>query len=306
MGDIQAGFGNEREMTRQMLNDPDGMDFTCIVGDLVNRDDVTSHWTTVFHKKGYGRFSSSVPWMNAPGNHEHSCEHDGCGFRENYKLFFQYDYPGNREVLPNTPDYGLYYSYNYSNVHMVSLDNFDNATYTTENGYTKGTFLTTAQLKWLEEDLARNQEMWKFVYMHIPMYSTGDYASNEELIDQLEPIFEKYNVDAVFYGHDHHFESFYVNRTSSRGIYHFVVGTGGGGTDDLTAQEDLGDRAWSGKTLNISDSEFDQSLVYGSEFQLYGEMTYGYMKVQVNGNKATFTFIRSSDGSEIVQYSLSH
>lgn len=305
VGDIQGGFAGEREMISQMVKDSDGIDFTCITGDLVNRDDVTAHWATIFHKKGYGRFSASVPWMNVPGNHEHSCENENCGFRENYKLFFQYDYPGNKVNLPNTTGYGLYYSYNYSNVHMIALDNFDNNTYSQVNGYPQGSFMTTAQLEWLDQDLTRNTNMWKFVYMHLPMYSTGDYGSNRELIDQLEPIFEKHQVDAVFYGHDHHFESFYVNRTFITGTYHFVVGTGGAGTDDLTDKTDLGDRAWTEKNLNVSIGEYDTTQMYGSEYQLFGEMTYCYMKVKVEGNIAVFSALRSSDGSSIVEYVVS-
>ncbi|UYP46576.1 hypothetical protein NEF87_002861 [Candidatus Lokiarchaeum ossiferum] len=305
VGDIQGGFAGEREMVSQMVQDPDGMDFTCIAGDLVNGDDVPAHWATIFHSKGYGRISASVPWMNVPGNHEQSCENENCGFRENYKLFFQYKYPSNKVSLPNTPDYGLYYSYNYSNVHMVALDNFDNNSYSQVNNYPQGSFLTTAQLEWLDQDLTRNTDMWKFVYMHVPMYSTGDYGSNRILIDQLEPIFEKHHVDAVFYGHDHHFESFYVNRSSTNGTYHFVVGTGGAGTDDLTDRTELGDRAWTGKFLNVSEGEYDTTQMYGSEYQLFGEMTYCYMKVKVVGTIATFSAIRSSDGSSIVEFVIS-
>ena len=152
---------------------------------------------------------------------------------------FQYDYPGNKVVLDDTPVYGLYYSYNYSNVHMVALDNFQNETFTRLQGKRTGSYFTDAQLEWLEEDLSRNSEMWKFVYFHVPMYSMGDYGSNTDIINQLEPIFDKYQVDAVFYGHDHHFESFLVNNT-----YNFVVGGGGSSVDPMMDIEDYGDRAW--------------------------------------------------------------
>ncbi|MHA1674639.1 MAG: metallophosphoesterase family protein, partial [Promethearchaeota archaeon] len=253
VGDTQNGFTGEKKIIQLMVNDPDypEMDFTCIAGDLVNRQDEISQWAALFDPLSYGRISPSIPWMNAPGNHEHSCQDPSCEFREYYKNFFRYDYPQDTFDY-QSPEFGLYYSFNNSNVHMVTLDNFDNHTYTTENGYTQGSFLSTAQLEWLEGDLSRNQDsdQWNFVFMHVPMYSTGDYASNPELISQLEPIFIKYGVDAVFYGHDHHFETYYVNRnTSTDGIYYFTVGTGGGGIDDMTNFEDYGDRAWSGSVL---------------------------------------------------------
>ncbi|MCF2139876.1 MAG: metallophosphoesterase [Candidatus Lokiarchaeota archaeon] len=162
--------------------------------------------------------------------------------------------------------------------------------------------MTNNQLEWLREDLSRNQNMWKFVYMHVPMYSTGDYGSNIELVNQLEPIFEENNVNAVFYGHDHHFESFYVNHTSAQGIYYFVIGTDGAGTDDLIDKNKRGDCALSSTTLNISNTEYNYNCFYGSEFQIYGEMNYAYIKVNVLGNQATFSVIRSADGSEIIKF----
>ena len=299
VGDTQAGYSIPKKNIKLMLEDPDGLDFTCIAGDLVNRVDKINEWALLFNRKTYGRITSSVPWMNAPGNHELSCEHDGCGFRENYKLFFQYEYPGNKVVLDDTPDYGLYYSYNYSNVHMVALDNFQNESFTRSQGKDTGSYFTGAQLEWLEEDLSRNSEMWKFVYFHVPMYSMGDYGSNIDIINQLEPIFDKYQVDAVFYGHDHHFESFLVNNT-----YHFVVGGGGASIDPMMDQEEYGDRAWTNFQLNVSNTvgQFDQ--IYGSEYQLFGELSNHYLKVKVQGNITTFTAIRSSDGSTIIEYVL--
>ena len=299
VGDTQAGYSIPKKNIKLMLEDPDGVDFTCIAGDLVNRGDNINEWALLFNKKTYGRITSSVPWMNAPGNHEISCNHDGCRFRENYKLFFQYNYPGNKVILNDTPDYGLYYSYNYSNVHMVVLDNFQNETFTRSQGKTTGSYFTGAQLEWLEEDLSRNSDMWKFVYFHVPIYSMGDYASNIDIFNQLEPIFDKYHVDAVFNGHDHHFDSFLINST-----YYFVVGGGGVSIDPMMDEEKYGDRAWNSYQLNVSETNGQYSSIYGSEYQLFGELSNHYLKVKVHGNTTTFTAIRSSDGSIIVEYKI--
>jgi len=143
--------------------------------------------------------------------------------------------------------------------------------------------------------------MWKFVYFHIPMYSMGDYASNIDIINQLEPIFNKYQVDAVFYGHDHHFESFLVNNT-----YHFVVGGGGSSIDPMMDIDDYGERAWTDFQLNVSETDGQFDNISGSEYQLFGELSNHYLKVKVQGNKTTFTAIRSTDGSTIVEYVLVH
>ncbi|QEE17959.1 metallophosphoesterase [Promethearchaeum syntrophicum] len=299
VGDTQAGFAIPKKNINLMLSDPDGLDFTCIAGDLVNRGDKINEWARLFNKKTYGRITSSIPWMNAPGNHETYCENVGCGFRENYKLFFQYDYPGNKIILNDTPDYGLYYSYNYSNVHMIALDNFQNETYTRSQGKSTGSSFTTAQLEWLEDDLSRNSDMWKFVYFHVPMFSMADSGPNIDIINQLEPIFEKYQVDAVFSGHDHYFDSFLVNST-----YHFVVGGGGVSIEPMMDQEKFGDLAWLDSQLNVSETEGQFDQVFGSEYQLFGELCNHYLKIKVQGDTATFTAIRSSDGSTIIEYIL--
>ncbi|MHA1745169.1 MAG: purple acid phosphatase family protein [Promethearchaeota archaeon] len=305
VGDTQGGLPGIKKIVQLMENDPQQPDFTCIAGDLVNRDDKISEWSMLFADNSYGGMTSSIPWMNAPGNHEHSCDSPDCGFREQYKLFFDYNYPGNYEQLPGTPDYGMYYSYNYSNVHMVSLDLFDNETYTRSLGKPTGSYLTTTQLEWLRDDLARNQDVWKFIYFHVPMYSLSDYPSNEDLCAQLEPIFDEYHVDAVFTGHNHNFEAFLVNGSAADGgIYHFTVGGGGAGIDTMMDVDDYGDRAWPSMAINVSAADYDGRYdgIYGVEYQLYGELSFHYMKVRVEGDTATFTAIRADDGSIIVQY----
>jgi 3',5'-cyclic AMP phosphodiesterase CpdA len=294
VADTQGGYPTQKVAMNLVANDPNGYDFMCIAGDLTNRNDGISEWAMLMHKTSYGGMASTIPWMNSPGNHENSCIKSGCGYRSYYKSYFQYNYANQRQVETNAKDYGFYYSYNYSNVHMVSLDNFE----------FEGTdLLGAAQLAWLEEDLSRNENMWKFVYFHVPMYSMGDFHSKKELAEQLEPIFYKYQVDAVFYGHDHHFEAFLVNGTESYGgTYHFVVGGGGGTIDPMTSVADYGSRAWPSTSINVSalDNRFDD--IYGHEYQLYGEMVHHFMRIHVSGDSAVFTAIRAYDGTKIVEY----
>ncbi len=52
----------------------------------------------------------------------------------------------------------------------------------------------------------------------------------------------------------------------------------------------------------VRNGQFDS--VYGSEYQLFGELSNHYLKVKVQGNTTTFTAIRSSDGSTIIEYIL--
>lgn len=295
VADTQGGLHGQRRNVELMLEKTENLAFTCIAGDLCNRVDSLSEWSMIFDSRSYGRIVSTIPFMNSPGNHETYCITAGCGIRSNFKQYFQYNYPGNRVQTEGMPDYGLYYSYNYSNVHMIALDHFDNAT----------DYFSTAQLQWLEEDLTRasNANMWKFVYFHYPLYSLGDAGSNKDLERILQPIFEKYQVTGVFYGHDHHFEAFHVNATASwGGTYCFVVGGGGGGIDGMTNVDRYGSRVWPARSINWSESDGRFDGIYGHQYELYGELTQHFMKVDVQGNKVTFTAYRTQDGSKIVEY----
>lgn len=80
------------------------------------------------------------------------------------------------------------------------------------------------QIKWLEEQLSKDNAPWKICFFHHPLYSSGGkHGSDAKLRDMVEPIFLKYGVNAVFAGHDHIYERI----KPQKGIYYFVSGAGG-------------------------------------------------------------------------------
>ena len=81
-----------------------------------------------------------------------------------------------------------------------------------------------SQLDWLEKELAASGSDWKIAFFHHPLYSSGGtHGSDTKLREQLEPLFLKYGVDAVFSGHEH----FYERIKPQKGIYYFVSGGAG-------------------------------------------------------------------------------
>ena len=85
-------------------------------------------------------------------------------------------------------------------------------------------YMDNTQLDWLQQELQKSQAAWKVAYFHHPLYSSGKtHGSSKDLRMVLEPIFEKYGVNAVFSGHDHIYER--VN--PQNGIQYFVVGASG-------------------------------------------------------------------------------
>jgi acid phosphatase type 7 len=102
-----------------------------------------------------------------------------------------------------------YYSFDYGNVHIVSLDsqlsNRDPAQ-------------RAAMRDWLIDDLGRNDNDWTVVIFHHPPYSKG--MNHDSDVEQAEidmrttfgPVFQDYGVDVVYSGHAHSYErSWYLH-----------------------------------------------------------------------------------------------
>jgi hypothetical protein len=85
-------------------------------------------------------------------------------------------------------------------------------------------YMDKPQLEWLEKELTASGSDWKIVFFHHPLYSSGDtHGSDLQLREQLEPLFLKHGVDAVFSGHEH----FYERIKPQKGIYYFISGGAG-------------------------------------------------------------------------------
>ena len=66
---------------------------------------------------------------------------------------------------------------------------------------------TNIQLHWADSVLATSHERWKIVIGHHPIYHAGWFPGNtEELVQQLNPLLKKYEVDFYFSGHVHTFQ----------------------------------------------------------------------------------------------------
>lgn len=89
---------------------------------------------------------------------------------------------------------------------------------------TKTSELTTEQLSWLEASLKASTARWKIAYFHHSIYSSGRmHSPYTRLRAQIEPLFVKYRVNAVFSGHFHVYERI----KPQQGVQYFVAGSGG-------------------------------------------------------------------------------
>jgi len=88
----------------------------------------------------------------------------------------------------------FYYSFDYGNSLFIVLDDANE------------TRIDAVQMKWLEEQLQRN-EQHKFVFLHVPAFDprpdTNHSLSDKQNAQEFINLMEKYKVDAVFASHIH-------------------------------------------------------------------------------------------------------
>jgi acid phosphatase type 7 len=117
-----------------------------------------------------------------------------------------------------------YYSYDLGSWHMVVLNSNDACAYVSCSS-------TSAQGKWLRNDLAANPSACTLAYIHHPLYATGSGGVAPE-VKPLVKILYNHNADVMLNAHNHRYERLARidpdgNPDRARGIRTITVGTGG-------------------------------------------------------------------------------
>jgi hypothetical protein len=193
------------------------------------------------------RSARNRPWMPAAGNHENELGNGPIGYQA-YQTYFALP----RDAGQTDVTAGLWYAFTVGSVHIISLANDDVCYQDSGNSYVRG-YSAGAQKAWLERELTRaraNADIdWIVVCMHQVAISTASAANGADLGIRQEwlPLFDRYGVDLVVCGHEHHYErshpirSYQSNQTltplpaatrsdvvdTSRGTVHMVIGGGG-------------------------------------------------------------------------------
>ena len=199
--------------------------------------------------------TSRIPFMIAYGNHEN----------ETMIIDGKANHIGYVSTLTRfaMPGYEQHYSFDYGNARFVTYNSDD--------------YQNPFQLAWLDQTLAAARQdkriKWIIVFEHHPLYGTskgrGDNAGE---IKAIGPILDKYKVDLVLAGHDHHYERQFPMRdnqivskeqtTYKKGVGTLFITQGGGG-----------------KSLyDFSDSRPDKCA--------FRERTTGYVRVTVRSKGA--------------------
>jgi len=103
-------------------------------------------------------------------------------------------------------------------------------------------YMDAKQVKWLQDELAKDTSDWKICFFHHPPYSSAKkHGSDDQLREAVEPIFVKYGVNVVLTGHDHVYERI----KPQKGIYYFVSGAGGQlRTGDIKSSSPLTEKSY--------------------------------------------------------------
>jgi hypothetical protein len=193
------------------------------------------------------RSAARRPWMPSPGNHENELGNGPLGFAA-YQTFFQTPEAAGQSELTR----GLWYAFTAGQVRVVSLANDDICYQDSGDSYVRG-YSAGAQKAWLEAELAAARRDpgidWIVVCMHQVAISTADKANGADLGIREEwlPLFDRYGVDLVVCGHEHHYERSHPLRgheanptltplaaatatdaiDTTKGTVHMVIGGGG-------------------------------------------------------------------------------
>lgn len=183
-------------------------------GDVSQQDGAAPQLDATFFGV-YTALLGRAPFYPAPGNHDY--------YTDSGAPYLAAFVPPESGVLPR--DAGHYYSFDWGNVHFVSLDS-------TLLGIPGAADL---MLQWLDSDLGRQDQFWKVALFHHPPYPTGIHVDDPLCAMarlRIVPVLERHGVQLAFSGHEHSYQRSVPIRDGARvesGSGTVYVTSGGGG-----------------------------------------------------------------------------
>ncbi len=242
-GDSGSGSDNQYAVAKEIGTR--SVDFILHTGDLIYPRGEDKDYPKQFYAPYRALIASSVFYPTI-GNHDFSGD-GGSPWMKNF-------------VLPGKESY---YHFDYSNADFISLDSNN---------------INDESVEWLDQELAKCNKTWKFVFFHHPPFSNaagrnGPRGGNNAARDRWMPLLEKHRVDVVFCGHDHLYTRF---KNREDGPVLIVEGCGG-------------------KSL--------YKTVPSDEVQVTDTENYGFGLVEIRGEILVFRHI-TADGKELDSFTI--
>lgn len=231
IGDFGKGNDKQQRVRDSYLsfeaNQTEETDLWLWMGDNVYDDGLESEYLTkVFDSVwGYQHMMKRLPFEPCPGNHDYNTispvqsptpplTHSG----PYYDLVDVYQ---NAEAGGVASGHELFYSYDYGDVHFVSLNSELGSLFNSADDwigiYLFGSFNGSPMTQWLHQDLTANTKPWTVVYFHQPPYTDGSHDAGsfwevfmQAMRENFAEIWEQYGVDLVLCGHSHVYERSYL------------------------------------------------------------------------------------------------
>ena len=224
LGDSGTGLPGQKRLRDVMLEQE--FDVFLHLGDIAYTSGTYGQLEDYFFTI-YRDILDVVPTFPTIGNHEYETE-AGAPYVGVYYLFEQARRPADQE---------RYYSFDYGDVHFVSLDS------NPEMLATVSATATDDMVDWLTDDLAASTKPWKIAFFHHPMYTSSSRTPSADLGAKFLPVLEAGGIDLVLAGHVHNYERSVPLRggaaASGTDAITYIVSGSGGSPLDPTAPTDL-------------------------------------------------------------------
>jgi len=253
----------------------------------------------VFSTGAYSNEMKRIVTWPAPGNHDYN---NNIPFSPSPAYYNIFTLPAAAEAGGVASGTEAYYSYNYGNIHFISLDSYD-----------QGRNTNDPMATWLTADLTANTLPWVIAYWHHPPYTKGSHNSDNtnfldgELVDMRQniiPILENGGVDLVFSGHSHCYERSYLvnghygNSSSFNASMKLDGGSGNYPTNCPYQKQTQISKANKGAVYSVcgcsgklsgTSSGWPHPVFYYATNTILGSML-----LEVNGNRLDAKFISST------------
>ncbi len=238
IGDFGKGNTMQKKVRDAYLNwtDTNHTDVWLWLGDNAYQSGTDNEYQTkVFDSvNAYGQIMPYMPFMPCPGNHDYMSvsppspissinpwSHSG-------PYYDIVDVPTNGEGGGYPSGTELYYSFDYGNVHFLSINSELGSINLLNSSHdwigtlpyfntSASSFVSSPMTDWIHNDLQQNDKTWTIVYFHQPPFTDGSHDSEafwevfmKAMRENILPILEQYNVDLVMAGHSHVYERSYL------------------------------------------------------------------------------------------------
>jgi len=250
----------------------------------------------------YPEMLRQTPWFSCYGNHDGFTAESDTQTGPYYDIF---THPTNAECGGVASGTEAYYSMDYGNVHILSLDSFE--TDRSTNG---------AMYAWLAQDLAANTSDWLVAIWHHPPYTKGSHDSDNEddgvlgggrampdMRENFLPLLESYGVDLVLSGHSHSYERSYLlhehydfSETFHQETHVINSGDGQEAGDGAYMKATSGPYIGKGAVYTVAGSSGKTSTMIGTHPAMISSLeVLGSLVLDVASNRLDVTFLKSDE-----------